>query len=274
MKTTLRILETEGTIGRMRLVKILFLISNDPYVARSYPTYSFVPYRYGPFSFELYHDLNILGRDGFLEQEGSRIQSRMNHKVTIDGRFGSIIQRYLDETEGLNDNAMRKMIYDRFPSFTVLSALERLAIRRKGRPGIVTIGYEGRTIDKFLYLLIEDGVELVMDVRANPFSRKYAFSKSQLKSILTKVGIQYEHLPELGIPSDERKSITSQKSLRDLFKRYHYYLNGHQFLIDSIIEKAKEKRLAMMCFEKDVGSCHRGVISEVIQSRGVVVKEI
>jgi hypothetical protein len=45
---------------------------------------------------------------------------------------------------------------------------------------IVTIGYEGRSLEAFLNLLLQNSVTLLCDVRRNPLSRKYGFSKSTL----------------------------------------------------------------------------------------------
>jgi uncharacterized protein (DUF488 family) len=66
---------------------------------------------------------------------------------------------------------------------------------------ICTIGYEGGTVDAFLRTLREAGVELVLDIRAAPVSRKKGFSKNQLAAHLAHAGIGYRHLRGLGTPS-------------------------------------------------------------------------
>ena len=47
-------------------------------------------------------------------------------------------------------------------------------------------------------------IGLLCDVRKNPLSRKFGFSKKKLKHITETVGIKYVHIPELGIESDKR----------------------------------------------------------------------
>jgi uncharacterized protein (DUF488 family) len=69
---------------------------------------------------------------------------------------------------------------------------------------ICTIGYEGGTIDAFLRALREAGVELVLDIRAAPVSRKKGFSKNQLAAHLAEAGIGYRHLRGLGTPKRGR----------------------------------------------------------------------
>ena len=71
---------------------------------------------------------------------------------------------------------------------------------------IATIGYEGGTVDTFLRTLREAGVELVLDIRAAPVSRKKGFSKNQLAAHLADAGIGYRHLRGLGTPKRGREA--------------------------------------------------------------------
>jgi uncharacterized protein (DUF488 family) len=65
---------------------------------------------------------------------------------------------------------------------------------RQKRPGLLTIGYEGKSLETYLNQLIKAGVTLLCDVRRNAVSRKYGFSKSTLSEARMRVGIDYEHL--------------------------------------------------------------------------------
>ena len=51
------------------------------------------------------------------------------------------------------------------------------------------IGYEGVSIDRFLRRLQENEIKMIIDVRANPISRKPGFSKTALKARLKQKGI-------------------------------------------------------------------------------------
>src|SRR5579863_3102771 len=65
-RAILRLIQNEGgAVGRLRLVKLAFLLSREPAAPRT-GTYDFVPYKRGPFSFTLYHELRALERDGWL----------------------------------------------------------------------------------------------------------------------------------------------------------------------------------------------------------------
>src|SRR5450759_4232825 len=95
------------------------------------------------------------------------------------------------------------------------------AVRRPaGMPGLCTIGYEGSSLEGYLNRLLQAGVTLLCDVRRNALSRKYGFSKSTLAKACEGVGIRYEHLPELGIASDERQKLHKQADYDALFAAY------------------------------------------------------
>ena len=71
---------------------------------------------------------------------------------------------------------------------------------------ICTIGYEGGTVAGFIRALKDAGVELVLDIRAAPVSRKKGFSKNQLAAHLADAGIGYRHLRGLGTPKRGREA--------------------------------------------------------------------
>ena len=85
---------------------------------------------------------------------------------------------------------------------------------------MVTIGYEGRSLEVYLNLLLKNSVTLLCDVRRNPLSRKYGFSKRTLSNACESVGIRYEHLPELGIASEKRRELDTQAHYDALFAEY------------------------------------------------------
>src|SRR5579872_6056276 len=73
---------------------------------------------------------------------------------------------------------------------------------------IQTFGYEGLTIGAFVEHLKRAGTRMVIDVRANPLSRKHGFSKKSFAAYLDQAGIRYIHIPGVGCP----------KTVRDRYK--------------------------------------------------------
>jgi uncharacterized protein (DUF488 family) len=87
-------------------------------------------------------------------------------------------------------------------------------------PALLTIGYEGQCLEQYLNQLLQAGVTLLCDVRRNPISRKYGFSHATLSKACEAVGIRYEHVPESGVASEQRRNLETQKDYDALFLVY------------------------------------------------------
>jgi hypothetical protein len=131
---------------------------------------------------------------------------------------------------------------------------------------LFTIGYEGITLETYLNKLIKNNITVLCDVRKNAMSMKYGFSKSQLKNACNGVGIEYIHIPEVGIESDQRQELKTQKDYDCLFEDYKE--KNLKNSIDSQTEilnlLIKNKRIALTCFEANICQCHRKHLSEAI----------
>jgi uncharacterized protein (DUF488 family) len=133
---------------------------------------------------------------------------------------------------------------------------------------LYTIGYEGRTIDGYLNLLLRNNVCALVDVRKNPFSRKHGFSQRNLSFYAKKAGIYYYHIPELGVPSSLRKALDHEEAYHSLFNYYKTQVLPNQVeglqKIRHLIDKYH--RIALTCFEADPSYCHRHKITEVFEA--------
>ena len=69
---------------------------------------------------------------------------------------------------------------------------------------VISVGYQQRTLEELLELLQSYNVNVLVDVRLTPISRKRGFSKTALSNALSAVGIEYRHERELGNPKDNR----------------------------------------------------------------------
>lgn len=135
---------------------------------------------------------------------------------------------------------------------------------------IFTIGYEGTQIEQFIEELIRNKILALIDVRKNAISRKKGFSKKRLSESMKAVGIEYIHMPELGIPSSLRRSldVSQPETYAELFNYYdESILPQAADSISRITELAKEKgSIAITCFESDYKFCHRSRIVKRILS--------
>jgi uncharacterized protein (DUF488 family) len=266
-RALLFLLSQTKSLTRMQLVKLMFIASKE----RS--LYDFVPYQYGPFSFQLYQDMRHLEREGYLTQieDDVHFVERVFPKPDpyIQGGITSVINQF----EGFRERDLVDYVYRQYPEMTIFSKIKQLKTYYRNESGIVTIGYEGRNIDKFLSILVENKVGKLIDVRKNPFSMKYGYSKNQLMSALEKLGITYLHLPELGIESDQRQNLT-EKGFAELFRRYAEELGTKEDLLDTIKSLAQKEKVALMCFEAQATDCHRSVIAQRFRDEGMDVVDL
>lgn len=263
-RALLFLLSQAKQLKRMQFVKLMFLASKE----RS--LYDFVPYQYGPFSFQLYQDMRHLEREGYLTQTEDDVLfvERVFPKPDpyVQGGINSVFNQF----GGFREKDLVDYVYHQYPETTIFSKIKQLKTYYRNESGIVTIGYEGRNIDKFLSLLVENKVGKLIDVRKNPFSMKYGYSKNQLMSALEKLGISYLHLPELGIESDQRQNLRGKGFIK-LFQRYAVELAEKEDLLDTIKSLAQKEKVALMCFEAKESDCHRGVIARRFRDEGLDV---
>lgn len=266
-----------GDIEKLRLQKLLFLFSRG----QKKPVYDFIPYKYGCYSFSAGADLNAMINNEQLTESTKSLQKNDANdyltKLTQEDR--KLLDDVTETYSKLSTNALIKHTYLNFPYYAINSGmaenlLEKQYIERinKAKPyseqrQIYTIGYEGHSLEAYLNKLIKNDIKILVDTRKNPLSRKFGFSKNQLKKYCHSVGIEYEHFPETGIPSELRSELNSQSDYDQLFKKYEkdYLPNtvSEQKRIVALIEKYE--RIALTCFEANVCQCHRKPLAESIK---------
>ena len=283
-KVLLALIETFG--GRMfpiSVQKALFLFTREQ--DKNSRVYSFVPYKYGCFSFNANHDISVLEKTGFLRSEDKEIvvANPGNYACELSLFDSGILQEIYDKYKDYSDDDFIDLTYKMFPYYAINSEIaykhlneeQMKVVRHKDHRKtytnhtLYTIGYEGRSLEEYLNILLIRGVRVLCDVRKNAYSQKYGFSKAQLQPACEGVGIKYIHIPELGIESGLRQELYSQSDYDILFDNYrktvltrcNEYLNRIVDLVNS------NERVALTCFEKDVNQCHRTQIAREIMSR-------
>lgn len=132
---------------------------------------------------------------------------------------------------------------------------------------INAIGYEGVTIERFLSCLKDNQIELVIDVRANPISRKRGFSKTALRTNLASVGIDYVHFSILGIPSRIRKGYDDIHELLDYYDEHILTRPEVQEAAKQVAQLCRDHTATIMCFEANPLLCHRSRLARYIEQR-------
>lgn len=289
-KTLLALLEALG--GKQLATdfqKYLFIFSQ---LCESEKSYDFVPYKYGCYSFQASADKKKLIEKGYLLEETAWTLAKptLNYSSALSKSKNEKIAVFVKQFSKLRGKQLITHVYKTYPYYATKSdivadhlnsrELRKVHSARPKEPGtplFATIGYEGGSIEAYLNKLIKTQIRVLVDVRKNPISRKYGFSKNTLSSLLGKVGIQYMHMPELGIASADRKTLNTQKDYDRLFDRYEESVLKHQAnAIKNLYEVYQENRhVAITCFEKSHCQCHRSRVATAIEklSQGDVIAQ-
>jgi hypothetical protein len=263
-----------GPLTSIDFQKYLFLYVQE---YERTPSFEFVPYRFGCFSFQSYADKRRLVEVGILhESDDWRLKKNLGQ---ADLGFGDdLYSRFRKKYGHLTGEKLVQEIYRRYPYYAIKSEIaarlmddeENAAIEAArpsaSRASFFTIGYEGSSFEGYLNRLIKHNVKTLVDVRRNPLSRKYGFSKKTLSDTVTKLGIEYVHIPELGIGSDQRQDLKTPADYKRLFDRYEKVeLKQNVAALDHLREIAcARKRVAITCFEADFCMCHRGRVAQAL----------
>lgn len=277
-KIILALLQTfEGELNKISLQKLLFLTCKKQIA----PAYDFIPYKFGCYSFSANADLITMVDKGFLTEEKGAIKK--NDKVNYLKKLEEKDQKIITEIKGtygkMSANALIKHTYINYPYWAINSEiadkhlnsaeLERVRQNKAIEQNTVlfTIGYEGISLEEYLNRLVKNDVKVLVDVRRNPLSQKFGFSKSQLIKYCGSLGIKYLHIPEVGIQSGLRQELNTQSDYDNLFVIYRKglpALTSYQQQILDLLQK--EKRIALTCFEANICQCHRTPLAESIKN--------
>ena len=265
-------------LTRTFFVKLVFLLRQET-TLKNLPTfYDFVPYKYGPFSFALYRDTGLLRAHGYvtdgeviaLRKHSLSQTQRETEKLPgwMDSAVSDIVARYGAQSQG----ALVEEIYQRYPWFALnseLPARDLVSVQRpeKAKPAVYTAGYEGKSVDAFFNDLLLHGIDALIDVRANPSSRKYGFSKRGLDQLCTRLELKYHHMPSLGIPSSARVGLGSYASYQRLLSTYEEsLLPQHSPDVEELGRLMRQTPSVLVCLEKDVRCCHRSKLARAVRN--------
>ena len=133
---------------------------------------------------------------------------------------------------------------------------------------VLTIGYEGATLQAVLAALTAAGVELLIDVRAVPRSRKPGFSRSLLGASVEAAGVAYRHLQPLGTPKPGRDAARAgdAATMTAIFTA-HMAGGEAQAALAEATALAGGCRACLLCFERDPHLCHRTIVAGLIAAR-------
>ena len=213
-------------LSKIDLHKLMLLYMKD----MSMDDYDFVPYMYGGYSFVLANDLYVLRKRGWIIEDSKNVQTAMSSfckgwgaKSTIRRNVRQWMRRNVERGDELVRKtylqhpyyALKSTMKDRLLNADELSIVQSTVedVRNSGVL-VYTIGYEGLHFETWLNKLIKNRVAVLCDVRSNPLSRKFGFSKKMLQSVLPRLDIEYCEFPELGVTTNKRKVLELKISIQ------------------------------------------------------------
>ena len=139
---------------------------------------------------------------------------------------------------------------------------------------IHTIGHSTRSQEALVALLQDAGVELLIDVRSYPRSRRNPqFDAEALAAALGRAGIGYEHLKALGGRRGPRNgdAPSPNTAWREAgFRNYADYALTPAFRagLEALRGLARARPTAIMCAEGHWSQCHRQIIADYLLAAG------
>lgn len=143
---------------------------------------------------------------------------------------------------------------------------------------LYTIGHSTRTIEDLIETLQAHSIQLLIDIRAFPMSRRLPhFNREALGKSLSAAGIQYMWMKELGGHRKKIRNDSPNVALRnDSFRNYADYMLTPEFerATGELVKMAEESRTAYMCAERVYFRCHRMMVSDWLVAHGHKVLHI
>ncbi|HEY2871754.1 MAG TPA: DUF488 domain-containing protein [Reyranella sp.] len=142
---------------------------------------------------------------------------------------------------------------------------------------VFTVGHSTLPIDDFVALLRTYDIQTVADIRTVPRSRRNPqFNADALPQALKAHGIGYVGLPGLGGLRKTSKDSPNTGWRNDSFRGYADYMQTPAFTtaLDELIGLSRNERMAIMCAEAVPWRCHRSLVADALDVRGIPAVEI
>jgi uncharacterized protein (DUF488 family) len=145
---------------------------------------------------------------------------------------------------------------------------------------LLTVGHGTLTAETFEALLRAGGVELLVDVRRFPGSRRHPHvAREVLAASLPAAGVDYRWEERLG----GRRSRTAESDVADVglrndaFRAYAGHMRTSAFVaaVDEVLAEVARRPTAILCSESLWWRCHRRLVADfAVLARGVPVRHL
>ncbi|MDQ2944473.1 MAG: DUF488 domain-containing protein [Acidobacteriota bacterium] len=142
---------------------------------------------------------------------------------------------------------------------------------------VYTIGHSTRPADEFIRILRAFGIELLVDIRTVPRSRRNPqYDQESLSDLLANHNIRYVHMKALGGLRRAKKDSVNGAWQNASFRGYADYMQTEEFAraVDELVASAGERKTVIMCAEAVPWRCHRSLVGDALLVRGIEVLDI
>ncbi len=131
-----------------------------------------------------------------------------------------------------------------------------------------TVGYEGLTVEGLLEALQGARIEMLVDVRERPQSRKPGFSNRALSQRSKEAGLRYVHLGALGSPQRAREAFRKTANFAALRRAYLSHLEDQAGALERLKGLIAASPCALLCYEQEPAECHRAILCGELEKDG------
>ncbi|HET20052.1 MAG TPA: DUF488 domain-containing protein [Chromatiales bacterium] len=129
---------------------------------------------------------------------------------------------------------------------------------------IYTVGYTKKSLEQFIRLLQEAGVDAVVDVRLRNTSQLAGFSKRDDLAFLLRegFGIEYEHRPDLAPTPEILDAYRDEGDWAVYEAAFSRLLEERQSEVVGREVLGRYRRPCLLCAEPAADKCHRRLVAE------------
>jgi len=261
----LTLLHRARTLDEDRLMLLACLLRTQLLGAKA-PFYDFLMVNGRLWSFSLSHDLHKLAADGWLAIRHGRVAAGplltgASRQDIAGWSLAGTLPQWWRSMRRLGSAALRARLAGSRPE----AAAQPKRAAARDAPAVMTAGYQGMSLEAFLGRLLHARVALLIDVRANPTARRFGFHRSTLARCCQAVGIRYEHVPDLGIGTVERRDQTTPAQRSRLFRSYvRTVVAHHSSALATVTARMRDAPCVLVCLEADPMDCHRTHLGRLI----------
>ncbi len=143
---------------------------------------------------------------------------------------------------------------------------------------VCTVGHGARPIGMFVAILVEAGVDTLVDVRRFPGSRRHPqFGRDELAATVSAAGMRYTWQGEaLGGRRHGRPGSRHTALRNPSFAAYADHMDTPQFrtAVDDLLARAGSELPAVLCAETVWWHCHRMLVADALAVRGATVEHL